>query len=356
MTDLSIVAIIPLYNGARWIEQSIRSVLSQTLQPDEFIVVDDGSTDGGAGAAIVERLAKAHPITLLRKPNGGQASARNFAVACSKSRLIALLDQDDAWYPNHLEELVKPFRRKRSVQLGWVYSNLDEIDESGAMVHRHFLDVIPQITGKPLEFPRRNLMTCLDRDMFILPSASLIDREAFEAINGFDERLSGYEDDDLFLRLFRAGYDNVFINKSLSKWRIYPGSTSYTYRMARSRIIYAQKLFDMFPDDRRMVRYFARDCIAPRFTLNTFTDVRNALERHDRKMFDVAVSHLRILFPHLRLKHQFKLGVWLCLFGNFHISYAAYRLRYPLRHAPEQPKAVHPIEIGEMIADKTWVT
>src|SRR6266446_2561458 len=64
-SDLSIVAIIPLYNGARWIEQAIKSVLAQTLAPDEFIVVDDGSTDGGAGAAIVERLAQEHPIIAL---------------------------------------------------------------------------------------------------------------------------------------------------------------------------------------------------------------------------------------------------------------------------------------------------
>src|SRR5258708_4402360 len=99
--NLSIVAIIPLYNGARWIEQSIASVLAQTLQPEEFIVVDDGSTDNGP--EIVFRLAKDHPITLLRKPNGGQSSARNFGVAKSQSALIALLDQDDIWYPNHLK-------------------------------------------------------------------------------------------------------------------------------------------------------------------------------------------------------------------------------------------------------------
>jgi glycosyltransferase involved in cell wall biosynthesis len=79
--DLSIAAIIPLYNGARWIEQSIKSVLAQTLVPDEFIVVDDGSTDDGP--RIVERLAQSHPIRLLRKPNGGQSSARNFGVAHS---------------------------------------------------------------------------------------------------------------------------------------------------------------------------------------------------------------------------------------------------------------------------------
>src|SRR5712671_1477586 len=113
--DHSIAAIIPLYNGGRWIEQSVRSVLAQTLPADEFIVVDDGSTDDGP--RTVERLAQSHPIRLLRKPNGGQSSARNFGVAHSRSALIALLDQDDVWYPHHLATLIEPFRQSRGVPL-----------------------------------------------------------------------------------------------------------------------------------------------------------------------------------------------------------------------------------------------
>src|SRR5262245_16286445 len=111
MTNLAIVAIIPLYNGAKWIEQAIRSVLAQSRQPDEFIVVDDGYTARGAGTAIVERLAQDHPVSrLMHKANGGQWSARILAVKHSTSALIALLDQDDIWYPTHLEELVQPFK------------------------------------------------------------------------------------------------------------------------------------------------------------------------------------------------------------------------------------------------------
>src|SRR5260370_22335684 len=245
-SDLSIVAIIPLYNGARWIEQSIKSVLAQTLAPDEFVVVDDGSTDDGP--RIVERLAQSHPIRLLRKPNGGQSSARNFGATHSESALIALLDQDDAWYPHHLATLIEPFRKPRGVPLGWVYSDLDEIDESGGMVNKRMLNRVPRVNPLfPRENPKCSLAGCLSNDLFILPSASLISRPAFKAVGGFDERLCGYEDDDLFLRLFRAGYDNVFIDEPLSQWRIYQTSTSYTSRLARSRMIYAIKLFEPFP-------------------------------------------------------------------------------------------------------------
>src|SRR5882724_4095714 len=117
--QMRISAVIPLYNGEKYIEQALHSVLSQTLAPADIIVVDDGSTDGGA--AIVEKMAALHPIRLLCKENGGQSSARNLGIAHSGGDLIALLDQDDLWYPNHLEELVKPFLEPRSKQLGWVY-------------------------------------------------------------------------------------------------------------------------------------------------------------------------------------------------------------------------------------------
>jgi glycosyltransferase involved in cell wall biosynthesis len=328
-SGLSIVAIIPLYNGARWIEQSINSVLAQTLAPDEFIVVDDGSTDDGP--RLVERLAHSLPVTLLRKPNGGQSSARNFGVKHSKSALIALLDQDDAWYPHHLATLIEPFRKERGISLGWVYSDLDEIDESGGMVNKRLLNLIPRANLLPRENPKRSLAGCLSDDLFILPSASLIAREAFEAVGGFDENLCGYEDDDLFLRLFRAGYDNVFIDEPLSQWRIYQTSTSYTYRMARSRIVYAMKLFEQFPDNRSEQRYWTRDCIAPRFVSQTLGDCVKALERRDAEMFRTAVAHLHILLPRLSLKRRLALSAGLICFGRFASAMAAYKARVVVR-------------------------
>ena len=78
--------------------------------------------------------------------------------------------------------------------------------------------------------------------MFVLPTASIISRVAFEALGGFDESLSGYEDDDLFLRMFRAGYDHVYVDQALARWRIFSTSSTYSKRMASSRMTFANKL------------------------------------------------------------------------------------------------------------------
>jgi glycosyltransferase involved in cell wall biosynthesis len=296
-SDLSIVAIIPLYNGAKWIEQAITSVLSQTRRPDEFIVVDDGSTDDGAGAVIVEQMAQKHPIIrLLRKHNGGQSSARNFGVAHSKSALIALLDQDDAWYPHHLETLVKPFLERRAMPLGWVYSNIDLVTENGEMFCYDYLNDIK------VEHPKRHLVRCFNEDMHILPSASLILRQAFESVGGFDERLSGYEDDDLFLRMFCAHWRNVYLPESLSFWRMNNSSASYSPRMPKSRMIYARKLLAQFPDDRLRQMYFSRDYIAPKFFRILVADFTHAIIDRNREVAMRALDDLAEIVPYLHPK------------------------------------------------------
>ena len=273
-TNLRIAAVIPLYNGGRYIRTALQSVLTQNLRPAQIIVVNDGSTDDGP--AIVEEMAKQHPITLLHKENGGQSSARNFGVAHSSTELIALLDQDDAWYPNHLEGLVDQFRRVAIPEMGWVYSNMDEIDENGDVIVRSCLRMVP------VPHPKRDLFGCIATDMFVLPSATLLSRKAFDAVGGFDERLSGYEDDDLFLRIFRAGYDNFYVDLALSQWRIYNSSASFSPRMARSRMIYFRKLVDMCPDDPARERFLARDFLAPRFFPWLMREYTNALRRGDR--------------------------------------------------------------------------
>lgn len=282
---LTIAAIIPLYNGAQFIEKSVRSVLEQTRPADEIIVVDDGSTDDGMQIAK-DLLASYRGVQIHSKPNGGQSSARNFGVSKCSSDLLAFLDQDDWWYPLHLSVLERTAKKKHNGKFGWVYSDLDEYDLKGNLVCRKFIGTMGG------EHPKRTLHNCLGQDMFVLPSASLISREAFEQVGGFDENLSGYEDDDLFLKIYRAGYVNVFVNNSLSGWRIHDSSSSYSPSMGRSAMVYASKLFANFPDARVRYRHYTRDLIAPRFLRPAFINYRNALNSKDPKVRAKALSDL----------------------------------------------------------------
>jgi glycosyltransferase involved in cell wall biosynthesis len=292
MQDLAITAIIPLYNGAEFIEEALNSVLGQTLAPAKIIVVDDGSTDDGV--KIVSRIAHDHNIYLIQKQNGGQSSARNLGIAHSQTPLIALLDQDDVWYPHHLEHLIKPFREIRYPELGWVYSNLDEIDREGRMVTRSCLDLLPTI-----QHPKRSLTGCLATDMFAVPTSTLINRRAFEAIGGFDERLIGYEDDDLFLRMFRNGYDNVYLNDALAKWRIFPSSSSHSPRMRQSRMIYLRKLLQTFPPNDRLGQLYWRSLLAPRFFPMLVNEYYQASQGDDANAVRATVDDLKVLLPYL---------------------------------------------------------
>jgi hypothetical protein len=212
----------------------------------------------------------------------------------NKSALIALLDQDDGWYPNHLAKLINPFRDHQPDQIGWSYSNLDQVTEDGRMFARGMLN------DMPVEHPKLHLLRCLRENMHILPSASLIRREAFESVDGFDERLAGYEDDDLFLRMFCAGWQNVYLPVSLSFWRMNDSSCSWSPRMAKSRMVYARKLIEQFPDDRLRRIYPTRDCIAPKFFLHSIVDLVQASQEQNGEVARRALRDMAEMAPYMR--------------------------------------------------------
>jgi glycosyltransferase involved in cell wall biosynthesis len=98
--------VIPLYNGQKFIDQTIKTVLNQDFSPLEIIVVDDGSTDSGAG--IVKNYEQ---VRYFYQENQGNAAARNQGICKSKGEFIALLDQDDLWEKHklrtHLDYMIR---------------------------------------------------------------------------------------------------------------------------------------------------------------------------------------------------------------------------------------------------------
>lgn len=255
--------VVPYFNGSKFIDRCVESILKQSVPYDEIIIVDDGSTPNHAD--YVEKFDQISGIRVVKKPNGGQGSARNFGASIADADFISFLDQDDFLLADHNKILSTKLLENPDV--GYVYGDAVEADGEGNIIR------YGMIKDHALH-PKENIVHFVGQDCFILPSASMITKSAFSKVGGFDEQFTGYEDDDLFLRLFRAGFKGVFIDEPVYVWCIHGESTSFSIKMSRSRLRYVKKLAALFPSNAEMNKFWFRDQIFPRFLRNFLGDIR----------------------------------------------------------------------------------
>lgn len=305
MTDLTISAIIPVYNGEGYLRETLDSVLAQSTLPNEVLLVDDGSTDGSA--ALIAQLVAEHSgkamFRVITQPNSGQSAARNAAAEAATGELLAFLDQDDLWYPEHLAALSKPFANNQ--ELGWAYSDFDEIDGEGRLITRRF------IAAHQMSHPKTTLHQILGSDLMVLPSASILRRSAYLAVGGFDVDLSGYEDDELFLRMFRGRWRSHFVSKSLTMFRTHAASSSRRGSFRRSRMIFLGKVAAEVPDEVRTNRMYVSDLLVPRLLEGTIAEYSAALTLHQDHEAKAIVVDLRHLFAARRRAGHPRTVLWI---------------------------------------------
>ena len=229
--------VMALYRGERYVRDALESIAAQTRPPLEVIVVDDGSPDDSV--RLVESLALPFELRVVRQGNAGQSAARNTGIRAARGEFIAFLDQDDIWRPQHLELL------EQAIQVdptrAWVFSDFDLIDGEGRTIVSSYL------TETSVVLDRRTVADIVRTDIMALPSASLMRRSALTQVRGFDRRLSGYEDDELYLRLYRAGWSVHAQQGMRVRYRTHPANASSSVAFLRSRLVFLQLLIEKYP-------------------------------------------------------------------------------------------------------------
>jgi glycosyltransferase involved in cell wall biosynthesis len=212
--------IIPLYNKAAYIERAIQSVLSQTFQEFELIVVDDGSIDaplppkGGSTAERLGRLGFSSPPLggwgVFQQQNQGVSTARNNGVKLSKYDYIAFLDADDTWESTYLEEMNSLIA---AYPKAGIYGSSYFIVKNGKKriapigVEQNFdrgLINYCQVYSKTLCMPLTSISTILPKSVFVNE-------------NGFKSNLKLGEDFDLWIRV-ATKQPVAFLNKPLANY------------------------------------------------------------------------------------------------------------------------------------------
>jgi glycosyltransferase involved in cell wall biosynthesis len=202
---MTVSVVIPTYNRAHSVTDAVASVLAQSFEDLELIVVDDGSTDDTGDRIAAIRDPRLHYV---RGHHAGVSSARNLGVRQAAGELVAFLDSDDLWRRDKLAYEVAFLTHHPDVDV--VFSDLEK--RHGDRVYPSFMRETAVFSrwlrdaGYPdgLLLPPREMHLCLLEEVPIKPSALVLRRAAFERVGGFDEGWTSSEDWELLLRLSRA--------------------------------------------------------------------------------------------------------------------------------------------------------
>jgi glycosyltransferase involved in cell wall biosynthesis len=213
MTQPAVSVVIPAYNTAAFIGDTLSSVRNQTFQDYEIIVVNDGSPDT---AGLEDAIAPYRDsIRYLVQENRGLSGARNTGIAAARADLIALVDSDDIWEPDYLEYQLA-FLRSRP-DLAVVYPDATTFGDP-MREGRSFMAMHPSsgpVTFESLVRQECNVMVSV-----------LARRDVLVAAGLFDESLRSSEDFDLWLRVVQGGWGIGYHRRSLVRSRLHAGSLS----------------------------------------------------------------------------------------------------------------------------------
>lgn len=224
--SISASVVIPSFNAASSLVETLRSVISELDSSDEVIVVDDGSTDNTA--EVIQGLDDSR-IRYIYQPNsGGPASPRNNGIAAARGELVFLFDSDDLMLPGKIAAGKAAYLSHPDS--GLIFSNFRTINEQGQELKERFLDDYEFVKPfahiqKPIRLEGTAVCRALARENFIGTSGVAIPRLVFEQIGFFDESLRNGDDRDMWFRITRT-YPVIYMPETFHSYRIHAKSIS----------------------------------------------------------------------------------------------------------------------------------
>ncbi|WP_051200109.1 glycosyltransferase family 2 protein [Flavobacterium subsaxonicum] len=268
--------VIPLYNKQFDIKKTLQSVYSQNFTDFEVILVNDGSTDGSEASA----LAITDPrLKYYKTVNQGISEARNFGIDKATANMVAFLDADDLWYPNHLEVLYKLHRS--FPEAGVVGTNYEFLYPDNVVKKTRFDNVNPDFFGLV-----PNIFEISLKDRALWTSAVAVKKDVFAVAGNFDTNitLGAGEDTDMWIRI-ALKYPVAYIAEVTASYNLNAGnrvSHSQTLKRKFSRLDKfkeqektnkpLQKFLDVYRASYAMKHKLAGDSA-------TFTFYRNAIHK-----------------------------------------------------------------------------
>ena len=246
MEEPLVSVIIPTYNRALILKETIQSVLEQTYERLELIVIDDGSTDDTQ--AVVDGF-KDERIIYIKQEHKGLPSARNKGIENAKGEYIAFLDSDDMWLPEKIDKQLKIFN-KNKLKLGVVYCGVEYIDEKSRKAKEKKLPAYKGNIFLELLGARRNVVLGAG-------STVLVKKECFQRCGLLDENLPYRVDLELLIRISKKFHFD-YVPETLVKIRIHDKRMSFNLdTVIKGRELLFEKIYnDLRQHKKILAKYY----------------------------------------------------------------------------------------------------
>jgi glycosyltransferase involved in cell wall biosynthesis len=295
--------IIPVYNKANFIENTLKSVFQQSFTDYEIIIINDGSTDDSESKIVTFNDSRIHYFS---KKNEGVSETRNLGIEKAKSEFITFIDADDYWYPNFLEEmflLIKKFPEQS------VFSAAIEIENTKTVIPSSYS--IEKVNDNAIV----NYFEASYKESVLFTSCAVFHKSVFEKVGKFDPLIKSGQDTDLWIRIGLI-YPIVFSFKILTRYIYDPNSLSKKKSFMNSKMN-----FSKFKEEEKKNLALKKFLDLNRFSLAIKSKMYGDESSFEKYIIDIDLKNLtlkkRILLnlPGILLKFLLKVNLILVQVG-----------------------------------------